>query len=154
MGNEDNRNPFNNGDSNTPPEATRLAQLKTAQTLTTIGIIAGPVSMLFGGVLLSTIALICAIVAFAKVKKLLEPNDKDGSVARSIYRQAIVALSVSAIALVLNAISLAMILPTMIDVLQNGDIDQLANMYGLSGEGSSSGSSSSSSGGSSSSIWG
>lgn len=128
-------------------QPSKAAQLKSAQTLATVGVIAGPVSLLFGGVILSTVALIASILAFVKVRRAKEPEDKAGSAAYGVYRQSIVALAVSGLALVLNAVSLAFILPTLVDYLQNGTYEDLLNLYGGS-------TGSSSSADSSSSVWG
>lgn len=128
-------------------QPSKAAELKSAQTLATVGIIAGPVSLLFGGVILSTVALIALILAFVKVRRAKDSEDKAGSAAYGIYRQSIVALVVSALALVLNAVSLAFILPSLVEYLQNGSYDDLLNLYGGSAG-------SSSSADSSSSVWG
>ena len=43
-------------------DAYAASQLKTSQTLLTIAVIAGPVSLILGGVLLSVIALVCDLI--------------------------------------------------------------------------------------------
>ena len=42
------------------------ADLKSARTLSTVAAIAGPVSFIIGGVMLSTVGLVCAIVGFVR----------------------------------------------------------------------------------------
>ena len=69
--------PPTNGSS----ESERLTLLKSAQTLVTISIIGGPVSLIIGGVLLSTIALICGILAFTKIKRAATPHDTKDALA-------------------------------------------------------------------------
>ena len=70
----------------------RMQQLRSCQTLTTIALIGAPVSLLVGGVALSTAALVCAIVAFVRMRRLVDPDDVPGSVGRTLYVQSVVAL--------------------------------------------------------------
>ena len=128
------------------PELNELAQLKSAQNLVTVGIIAGPVSMLIGGVFLSLIAVGCSIVALIKVNRLIEAGSTSShvNIMLSMKRQAYVAVAVSALALVLNAISVALLMPAFLESLQSGDYAALL-------EGSQSSASSSAG---SSSTWG
>ena len=51
------------------------ADLKSARTLSTVAAIAGPVSFIIGGVMLSTVGLVCAIVGFVKIKHVIDDVD-------------------------------------------------------------------------------
>lgn len=125
------------------PEPDELTKLKSTQNLVTAGIITGPVSMLVGGVPLSLVALICSILALVKVNRLIEaePTSSHAQIMLSMKRQAYVALAVSALALILNAISLALVLPAFMEYLQSGDYAALLEGSGLSSASSSSSSS-------------
>lgn len=128
------------------PQPTRTSQLKSAQTLVMIGIIGGPVSMLFGGVLLSIIALVCGIIGYCKVNSVLQQSKSTDDIAKSLQRQALVAIAVSAIAAVFNVVYLVSIMPVMLEMLQSGDFANLLSDLGIQSE--------SSSASSASSIWG
>lgn len=124
-------------------------QMKSAQTLITIGMIAGPVSIVFGGVFLSTIALICAILALTKINATMNRgSDFNKDLAAALRKQAIFAMAISGIALILNAVTLAMIMPAIFAYLETGDYQQLLDALNIT---TPSISSSSSSG---SSVWG
>ena len=58
-----------------------LRQLKSAQTLVTVATIAGPLSLLIGGVVLSGVGVICALMAFVKTRRVIAEGVAPGSVA-------------------------------------------------------------------------
>ena len=88
-----------------------MGELRTIQTLVTVSIIAGPVSMVIGGVLLSTVALVCALVAFLKARRVADAAGIDANLVRTMRRQAVLGLAIGIVALVLNAVTLAMLMP-------------------------------------------
>lgn len=97
-------------------------ELKSARTLTTVATVAGPVSLIIGGVALSTVALVCAIIAFTKVRRLLSQGDfPQRPYALTLRQTALIALGVSAVALVLNGITVAMMMPVLLEAMQTGD---------------------------------
>ena len=106
----------------TPEQASAELELKSARTLTTVATIAGPVSFIIGGVALSTVGLVCAIVAFAKVRRaqrLLADNLKP--YVRALRQSAIMAMVISGVALVINGIGVALMMPILLDAMQTGD---------------------------------
>ncbi|WP_165054882.1 MULTISPECIES: hypothetical protein [unclassified Adlercreutzia] len=117
-----------------PPTLGRTAQLKSAQSLVTFGIIAGPVSMLLGGVLVSSIALTCSIIAYVKVRGVISSEGSADATARAIQRQALVALAVSAVALVFNGIYLAITLPSVIEAVNSGDLSTMFDFSNVLGQ--------------------
>lgn len=122
----------------------KLQRLKTCQTLITVALVGAPVSLLMGGVALSVSALVCAIIAFVKMRKTMEPSDGQGSLARTLYIQSIVALVASCVATCLNAVAFVFMFGAVSQALQTGDFSNLFDTFG-----GSSASSSSSSG----SVW-
>lgn len=131
------QNPQNSSNPNT-----RNATLRTVQTLITISFIAGPTSLLIGGVPLSAVTLACAIIALKKVQGVISANEPYDSIAQNMKKQAKAGIAISAFALVLNSISLAITLPAMIEMLQTDDYTQLlgnaANGAGAASSASSS----------------
>lgn len=124
---ENNENNLNGFDKT----AYKNAQLKSAQTLTTIAIISGPVSLIIGGVFLSLVALVCALIAFSKIRNVIEPSDGPGTYPRMLKNQIIFALSISIVALVLNIVSLIMVFPILIEYMRTGDLTQAMNALNL-----------------------
>lgn len=97
-------------------------ELKSARTLATVASIAGPVSLIIGGIALSTVAVVCALIALAKVKRVLAQTDpSQQSYVLSLKQTAFMGVAIGLVALVLNAVSVAMILPTLIEAMQTGD---------------------------------
>ena len=82
-----------------------LMELKSARTLSTVATIAGPVSFIIGGVALSSVALVCAILAFTKTRRVLRKGSGPNS----------------SLALVLNLIGLMAMIPILMDAMQTGD---------------------------------
>lgn len=107
------------------------SQIRNIQILGSIAVIASPVSLVFGGVLLSTIALICAVVALSKIKALESQADVSADIVAALRRQARVGLAVSIGALVINCVFLIMRLSVVIPLLESGNYEELSQMFGL-----------------------
>lgn len=108
----------------------RLQSIKSCQTLTTIALIGAPVSLLLGGVALSTVSLVCAIVAFVKMRKMGTLDDEPGSIERTLRNQAIIALVISIVAMTMNAIAFAYMFGAIMDAMQSGDVSKLFDAAG------------------------
>ncbi len=122
-----------NGDGPMPDEERqqmKLQRLKTCQTLITVALIGAPVSLLIGGVALSIASLVCAIIAFARMRKTIEPSDGPGSLARTLYVQSVVALVASCVATCLNAVAFVFMFGAVSQALQTGDFSNLFNTFG------------------------
>lgn len=88
------------------------ADLKSARTLSTVAAIAGPVSFIIGGVMLSTVGLVCAIVGFVKIKHVIDDVDGRQKVYAATVRQTLIwGLAISAIALIVNIVGIALMIP-------------------------------------------
>lgn len=99
-----------------------LMELNSARTLTTVATIAGPVSFIIGGVALSSVALVCAILALVKARRVVrKPQSAHGGYANVVRQTAIMGLFISAVALVLNTIGLITMLPILMEAMQTGD---------------------------------
>ncbi len=109
----------------------RASQIKSIQTLGSVAIIASPVSLVFGGVLLSLAALICAIVGRSKLNALKASEGADASVMRILTRQNTVGIVVSAAALVINAVTFAFAFGFLMDAVRSGDTSELARMFSM-----------------------
>ena len=110
-----------------------LRQLKSAQTLVTVATIAGPLSLLIGGVVLSGVGVICALMALVKTRRVIAEGVAPGLAvyASRIRRSAVLSAIVCALALTLNAIALASVFPAMIQAIQTGDLSSLYEAYDL-----------------------
>jgi hypothetical protein len=101
-------------------------QLKSARTLTSVATIAGPVSLFIGGVLLSFVGLVCAILALHKTKRIIVGASVEyANTAKGIRQSAIIGLVIAGIALVINAVTVAIMLPAIIEAAQSGSLDSL-----------------------------
>lgn len=126
-----------------PPSMPPEREFKSIRRFVTASQITALVSLIIGGVPLSTVAVVLGLIGRSKANGwALNPNDPNRGIWMQLRRSATVAAIMGAVALALNAISLAMVYPVMMDMLQNGDLGS------LTGAGTGSGS------GGSSSVWG
>lgn len=120
------------------PNANDLKDLKTSQTLVMVASIAGPVSLFIGGVLLSTVGLVCAIIGLRKLSVLSGRQTGIAAMALRFKRSAIIGLVVCGIALILNAISFYLMFPVILDMVESGDYAGLISDTGTGAAGSTS----------------
>lgn len=120
------------------PNANDLKDLKTSQTLVMVASIAGPVSLFIGGVLLSSVGLICAIIGLRKLSMLSAKQTGVAAMALRFKRSAIIGLVVCAIALILNAISFYLMFPVVLDMVESGDYAGLMSDAGTGAAGTTS----------------
>ena len=102
--------------------------------------ICAPVSLVFGGILLGTVALIFGILAFRKIARYTKRHDELGARARYVRKFAVLALAISVACIIANAVF----------VVTNWS--ELSSM--ISSRMTGTGSSGSASGGGTSSTWG
>ncbi len=96
-------------------------RLKSARNLAIAGCIAGPTSLILGGVLLGAIGMACAIIAFRRLGKLSHIKGEIGQTASKLRKTCITAITVTGIALAINIAYVIIMLPTIIEIAQSGD---------------------------------
>ena len=101
-------------------------ELRSARSLMTASNIMGPVSIFIGGVVLSLAGVICAVISMSKFKRLASSADAMVStVAKRLSKAAAVSVSICVVALVVNAISAAIMFPILMDAIDSGQMDQI-----------------------------
>lgn len=119
-------------------------RLRTVRSQITAANIMGPVSLVIGGMPLSIAGIVCAALAYRGARNVGEGSSPSAPFAKNFMRSARVSIVICCIALVLNAVSFAMMLPVLMEVL-NGDMSAIMDMSGLdagiTSDGSSGGSS-------------
>ena len=109
-----------------PNDFAEQRDLNSARTLSLVATIGGPVSFIIGGIALSSVALVCAIIALIKTKRVLaNPQSKFTTYARALRQTAIMGIGISAVALALNVVGVLMIMPQIMNALQTGDYSSL-----------------------------
>lgn len=94
------------------------------------------VSLLIGGVVLSTAALIVAVIAYSRIRNQLTTNPDPTWMA--VRRAAVIGIVLSVGALVLNAISIIVFYPMLNDMFNSLNVGQMTGAGGAPGAGSSS----------------
>lgn len=128
--------PFSGGQtpSNNPQTNADMKKFTSARRLTLAANIMGPVSLFFGGTLLSGIGLICAILGWRKMRDLSISQGTMSTYARAAIRASKVSIGVCAVAFVLNFVAMWMILPEMMALMESGDLEALqSGGLGVSG---------------------
>lgn len=103
-------------------------KLASTRKLITFANIAGPVSLIIGGVLLSTAGLICSLIARSRINTMLKEQPQDQVFSQKVMQTAkpgAIALIICTIALVLNVISLALVMPAVLEASQTGNLTTL-----------------------------
>lgn len=100
-----------------PPESQDEAELRSIQNLAIIASIAGPISLIIGGIFLNTIALILAGIAFWRITQVLKDDSKATVVVKEIKKTCVIAIIGCSIAFVLNIVSMVSMYPTFIETL-------------------------------------
>lgn len=106
-------------------------QIRSIQTLGSVAIIASPISLVFGGFLLSLVAVICAAVGRSKLKMLSATDDVDPGIIHALDRQNKVGLVISIVTLVVNTIFFIVMFNTLMQVAQTGDVSLLTQALGI-----------------------
>lgn len=137
-GHDPGRQPTLNGAPAPSSNMNDLRELKKAQTMVMVASVAGPVSLFIGGVLLSGVGLVCAIVAFRKLGKLIAKHTDVSVLAQRLKRSAIVGMAVCGVAFALNAISFYLMMPVVLEMMESGDYTGAMTDAGMGAAGSNS----------------
>lgn len=97
------------------PQKKNQSDLKLIQNLALIASILGPVSLVFGGILVGSAAVIIAGISIWRVTQLIKQNQSDSVVFKELRKTCIFALLVSSIALALNIFSFIYVYPTLVE---------------------------------------
>lgn len=124
----------NNGNNQFKPNALDERALRSARSKTMFAYIAGPLSLFVGGMLLGTIGTICAFLAYRKLHSLAQKTNETAAVAGGMIKSARTALIICLVAVMLNAVSFAKLIvsvvgimfPVIEQMLQNGDFASVA----------------------------
>lgn len=111
-------------DLSTQDLAVVQVDLKSANTLAKISAVAGPVSLIIGGIALSTLALIFSIISFMKTRRALNKVGEGTQLylgARVVRQSAIISGVISLVALIINIVGVAILFPTLVDAFNSGD---------------------------------
>ena len=112
------------------PEMPILSESETKECLSmrrfSIYAICGAfISFIFGGTLLALISLICGIVCYRKTKAFNDTHPRLKDYAAGFKKRAIIAIVVPAVALALNILAVAIVMPIILEAAQTGDYSML-----------------------------
>ena len=86
----------------------------------------GPVSILIGGMLLSGAGVVCAIVAYRKLRRIASKGVQASHVAQRLVKSSIVAIVLCGAVFAVNAVSAWIMYPQILEMVQsNGSADFL-----------------------------
>ncbi|QKF06968.1 hypothetical protein HLV38_01635 [Berryella wangjianweii] len=108
----------------TPEQAERI---RSARGLLSFANVAGPVSLLIGGVVLSAAGLVMALVGWRRMVRLGEEFPDNPAVRKVLARQGLVSIAVCAVALALNVATMIAAFPTLMHKLESGELASVLN---------------------------
>ena len=119
------------------PSTEDLRQARTARNLTMFASIAGPVSLIIGGVVLSGAGLVCGFIAWRKLKFLATRETEVAKAAAQLRRPCIASLVMCGIAFVINAIFFYFNFTALLGMMESGEFAELVASAGSSAAGTS-----------------
>lgn len=99
-------------------------EFKSARNYNIAAQIVALVSLIIGGVFASTVAIVLAIISYRKFSGIAEHMQEE-SVARALKRAGMMAIVMSCVALALNVVSLVILMPMVMQIVQTGDYGAL-----------------------------
>ena len=102
-----------------------ILEFQSARNFMIASVIAAVISLIIGGMVVSAGALICALVANSKLSNLSATRSDDPDAQRALKRAGRIAIIVSALAFVLNAIAVIYLYPLIMDSMQTGSFNSL-----------------------------
>ena len=112
-------------------------EFKSARNYNIAAQIVALVSLIIGGVFASTVAIVLAIISYRKFSGIAEHMQEE-SVARALKRAGMMAIVMSCVALALNVVSLIVLMPMVMQIVQTGDYGALFGGGSIAGSGSTS----------------
>lgn len=108
--------------------AAELSQLESGRKLISFTRVAAPVSLLIGGVVLSGISLICSIISYLKITRVLKRHrELDLDDYRLFIRPVKIAILMAVLALIINAAFLYVEYPRILEAIETGQMSALFN---------------------------
>lgn len=138
---EDQHNGDNRAPDNGPRDDLTFAlAFRSARNFITAAQIMAVASLIIGGVALSCAAAVISVLGYRKVAAMDASQSTANEQARYLLRRsAIIAMIMSMLALVTNAVALIVFYPSIMEMLQSGDY---GSYFGMGGFGNSGGSTS------------
>ena len=129
-GPEPSRSPFNNqgnmpNQNMIPVNPSEASYVETARKLISIAQICAVVSLFLGGVLLSTIAVVLAIMGTMKLVNFANNRSEPDVVKSAIKRPGYLAVGLWLIALIVKAVSIVLFYPVVMQAIQSGDLSSI-----------------------------
>ena len=97
------------------------------------------ISLFFGGIILSLLAIICAIASRSRFDNVSRKHAGEPEVQAALQRSGKIALVVAICILVINIIALIYLYPMLVETMQNGGLDVLGGSSATTGSGSGNG---------------
>lgn len=107
-------------------KGSEITDFKSGRNYFLAAVIASIASLFFGGIILSGVAIICAIASRGRFNNVASRHAGEPEVQTALARSGNIALAVAISILVLNIIALIVFYPVVADMMQSGDL----NLFG------------------------
>ena len=105
--------------------ASYSSELRRARNFIVGSQVGAVISVFLGGIALSTISMIIAIIGYRKITALARDCNMKPDVAQRLKRSAILAIGVCAVALAFNVVTIVVFYPVLMEALQQGNVSGL-----------------------------
>lgn len=99
--------------------------LKTAKSQINVAFVFGPISLFLGGMLLGIVGVILGVLALRKISSLEAKQSPVLTDAQALRRSAYIAMGLCGVAIALNLVSFVVMYPTIVEMINSGQLDYL-----------------------------
>ena len=113
-------------------------EFQSARRFVTVSQVIALVSLFIGGIFASGVAVACACYAYGKLNRIGQAHPDQPDLLQAFQRTGRMAVGVAVVALAINAVTLVLLYPYVMDMMQSGDFGSLMGTSQSSGSGSGS----------------
>ena len=104
-----------------------IHEFESARRLVVVSQVCAIVSFIIGGVMLSSVALVCAGIAFGKLNRIASVMDSAPDAQRALRRIGYMAIGLAVVTLIINIVALVVLYPTLMETMQAASTGTLAS---------------------------
>ena len=124
------------GPANVELRGNEALEFQSARRLVTASQVIALVSLFLGGAVASCIAIVCALVARGKLNRIAQAHDDNPAMQSALRRTSTMAIGVACVALAINIVTVILLYPYVMDMVQSGDFGIFGNASQSTGSGS------------------
>ena len=101
------------------------AVFASGRTFITASQVAAIVSLFFGGILLSSVAIVLAVIGARKLSSIASSHAENVELRSAVNRSSALAIGMTVLALIVNVVTIILFYPIIVDAMNSGDLSTL-----------------------------